>query len=198
MRTSVTSTTIALIVLTASGVSAVGAPRAAAAGDAASRAAKITSALSAAPRSVSAHATVKDYPSSPKAQAPVLRAGGSAWTCFPDDPTTPGPDPICLDRQSLAWVDAWLAHKPPHLSSDGYSYMLRGSSDASDTDPFATKPPKGERWMTAPPHVMVFPAHPAALNRYSGDRGKGGPWVMFRGTPYAHLMFPVGSADTMR
>jgi hypothetical protein len=189
MRHSTGLTTTALIVLAVSGVSAVGAAHA----TDATRAEKIASALSAAPHSVSRHATVRDYPSSPGAEAPVLREGGTAWTCFPDDPTTPGPDPICLDRNSLAWVDAWLAHKKPQLSSDGYSYMLRGGSDASDTDPFATTPAKGEEWMTTPPHVMVFPADPASLDHYTQDRTRGGPWVMFRGTPYAHLMFPVGA-----
>ena len=188
MRTSAGLTTAALFVLAISGVSAVSVAQAADG----TRSAKIASALSAAPRSVSRDATVLDYPSSPGAQPAVLRQGGTAWTCFPDDPSTPGPDPICMDKQTMAWADAWLAHKAPHLSSDGYAYMLRGSSDASDTDPFATTPPKGEEWMTSPPHVMVMPADPASLDHYTQDRTKGGPWVMFRGTPYAHLMFPVG------
>ena len=35
--------------------------------------------------------------------------------------------------------------------------MLQGGSDASNTDPFATKPAEGEDWMNAPAHIMVFP-----------------------------------------
>jgi hypothetical protein len=191
MRPCAKTSITALAVVSASGLGAVGVAHATGKAADASRAAKIASALSAAPRSVSEHATVKDYPSAPNAPAPILRAGGSVWTCYPDDPTTPRPDPVCLDRQSAAWLDAWTAHKPPHLSADGYAYMLQGSSDASDTDPFATTPAKGDRWMTAPPHVMVFPADPKSLIENNADRTKGGPWVMFPGTPYAHVMFPV-------
>src|SRR5436305_4910582 len=107
MRTSVSLTTTVLIVLAAGGVSAVGAAHAAGGAAAGTtRAAKIASAVSAAPRSVSQHATVKDYPTSPAAPAPVLRAGGAAWTCFPDDPTTPGPDPVCFDKQTEKWFEA--------------------------------------------------------------------------------------------
>jgi len=192
--TSTRLTGAAVLLLTAGGLTLGTAVGAAAGPDrtASTKAAKIASATSAAPRSVSAHATVVDYPSTPTGPLPVLRAGNNGWTCMPDDPTTPGPDPICFDKQTRGWIDAWMAHKAPHLDADGYAYMLRGSSDASNTDPFATKPARGEHWMTSPPHVMVFPKDPASLDHYSADRSNGGPWVMFRGTPYAHLMWPVG------
>ncbi len=30
------------------------------------------------------------------------------------------------------------------------------------------------------------------LNGMPTDPNSGGPWVMFQGTPYAHIMIPVG------
>jgi hypothetical protein len=153
---------------------------------------RIASAMSAAPAAISAHATIKDYPKEGSTEPRLLRSGSNGWTCLPDDTTTPGPDPMCYDTQTGHWIDAWLAHRTPHLTSTGYAYMLRGSSDASNTDPFATKPAPGDHWTTSPAHVMLFPTDPETLRSYpSSDPDNAGPWVMFPGTPYAHVMFPV-------
>ena len=68
--------------------------------------------------------------------------------------------------------------------------MLEGGSDASNDDPFAEQPPAGQDWMTAGPHIMIFPAGNLDEKLYGtmpGDK----PWVMFAGTPYEHLMIPV-------
>jgi len=173
-------------------VAAVAAPGTPSAADL-TKAAKIKSAMSAAPRSVSADATVVDYPTKAGGGFVTLREGSNGWTCLPDDPSTPGPDPICADGQTMKWFDAWVAHKKPKLDSDGFAYMLKGASDASNTDPFATKPAAGQDWMTSPPHVMVFPKHPRSLRGVTTDMDNGGPWVMFAGTPYAHMMIPTRS-----
>ena len=77
------------------------------------------------------------------------------------------------------------------MAHDGLVYMLQGSWDASNTDPFATAPPEGSDWVVTGPHVMVLPANPASLAGMSTDHMSGGPYVMFQGTPYAHLMMPV-------
>ena len=156
-----------------------------------SKAFKIANAMSAAPRSLSRNATVLDYPNTPDGDFVLLRKGSNGWTCVPDDPGTPGNDPICADKQTMKWFGAWLAHKKPHLSSPGLAYMLQGASDASNSDPFATKPAKGGHWHTSPPHVMVFPTEKLPKGTYSADPDNGGPWVMFAGTPYEHYMMPV-------
>jgi hypothetical protein len=184
-----------VVVLAAAGITAGTAVGASgnASGKPLTTAEKIASAMSAAPRSLARNATIKDYPSSPQGSLVLLRSGSNGWTCLPDDPSTPGPDPMCFDKQTGKWVDAWMAHKAPHLTSPGFAYMLQGSSDASNTDPFATKPAKGQHWMTSPPHVMFFPAGELAKGSYSTDPANGGPWVMFPDTPYAHVMMPVGS-----
>ena len=98
---------------------------------------------------------------------------------------------MCLDKNAMAWAEAWMGHKEPKLSGPGLGYMLRGGSSASNTDPFATKPAAGETWLNDPPHVMVFPTSKLDPAVYSTDPKSGKPWIMFPGTPYEHLMVPV-------
>ena len=43
----------------------------------------------------------------------TLRKGTNGWTCMPDAPDTPGPDPMCFDANAGKWADAWVDHKPP-------------------------------------------------------------------------------------
>jgi hypothetical protein len=152
---------------------------------------KIQNALSAAPAAVSANAAVMDWPAAPGEAMKQLRAGTNGWTCMPDIPTTPGSDPMCLDATWMQWAAAWMSKTPLTLKTVGYAYMLQGGSDASNTDPFATQPDSGASWVNSGPHVMVVFPDAAALNGLSTDPENGGPWVMWQGTPYAHVMMPV-------
>jgi hypothetical protein len=38
---------------------------------------------------------------------------------------------------------------------------------------------------------MLFPKDPASLDGFTTDFNSGGPYVMFKGTGYDHLMIPV-------
>ena len=38
---------------------------------------------------------------------------------------------------------------------------------------------------------MVLPSDPKQLDAMTDDPKSGGPWVMWKGTPYAHIMVPV-------
>lgn len=154
---------------------------------------KMENAMSAAPRAIASGATLMDWPSTPTGQPTQLRAGTNGWTCFPDMPETPVNDPMCLDAQWNAWAAGWMAHKPPHVTAVGISYMLQGSADASNTDPYATKPDSGRPWVTAGPHIMVVVPDVRALRGLSTDWQGGGPYVMWAGTPYAHIMVPVAA-----
>ena len=114
----------------------------------------IGSAMSAAPEAVSAGATILGFDE--KMQPRTLREGTNGWTCLPDMPHTPGPDPMCLDRNGLAWAQAWMARKDPPPGKIGFGYMLMGGSDASNTDPFAMKPAADGAWVETGPHVMIL------------------------------------------
>lgn len=156
-----------------------------------SKEAKIRDALSAAPEAVAQNATVLDYPEKEGAQPAELQKGTNDWSCFPDYPASPGKDPMCVDKQGMLWLQAYITQKNPDLTQTGLAYMLEGGSDASNTDPFATKPSEGEDWVTAPAHTMVFPVGKLDATVYSKDPKNGGPWIMWAGTPYEHLMIPV-------
>jgi hypothetical protein len=148
----------------------------------------VASAVSAAPASIGKAATVMSL------DMKVLRKGSNGWTCFPDDPGTPGADPMCFDKNGMAWMTALTQHKPPPKDVVGFCYMLQGGSDASNLDPFAAKPPAGSKWVTTGPHVMILSAAVAAASGYPTKQANpdtSRPYVMFGGTPYAHIMAPV-------
>ena len=71
------------------------------------------------------------------------------------------------------------------------SYMLQGGPAASNTDPFAMEPPEGADWLWDGPHIMVIAPDPAMFDAVPTEHGAGGPYVMWAGTPYAHLMVPT-------
>jgi len=152
---------------------------------------KTQNAVSAAPRSIAKDATIMDYPEKEGGEMAVLRKGTNDWTCLPDDPSTPGNDPMCMDKNAMAWAEAWMTKKEPKLTGPGIGYMLQGGSTASNSDPFAKKPAAGEKWLKEAPHIMVFPTSKLDPNVYSSDPNSGKPWIMWGGTPYEHLMVPV-------
>lgn len=145
----------------------------------------IESALAAAPEAIAGGATVMDW------EGNTLRSGSNGWTCMPDVPGTPGDDPMCLDGPWMEWAQAWQSHQPVEIHRVGLAYMLAGGTDASNTDPYATEPAPGEAWVHSGPHVMVI-VPTDLLDGISTDPGNGGPWVMWKGTPYAHIMMPTG------
>lgn len=152
---------------------------------------KIASAISAAPPELAPGATVMDWAAEPGGAMAELRKGTNGWTCMPDIPTTPGNDPMCLDEAFLNWAAAWMSKTQPNVGGVGFGYMLQGGTDASNTDPYATEPRPGETWVKSGPHIMVVVPDPAALEGISSDPESGGPFVMFTGTPYAHVMVPI-------
>ena len=151
----------------------------------------IRSAMRAAPSKVAAGAAV--VAAKPDGNLRTVRAGTNGFTCMADNPTTPGPDPMCMDGAALAWAGAWMGHKPPPSGKVGLMYMLSGGTDASNTDPYATKPDATNHWVETGPHVMVVGADPAFYAQYpkSATPDTAVPYVMWSGTPYEHLMIPV-------
>jgi hypothetical protein len=151
----------------------------------------IASAMSAAPMSIAKGATIVAMEADGKMR--TLRQGPNGFTCMPDNPATPGPDPMCMDKNAMDWVHAWIAHKPPAAGKVGFMYMLAGGTDASNTDPFATKPEPGNNWIKTGAHVMVVGADASFYDMYpkSANPDTSVPYVMFPGTPYQHLMAPV-------
>lgn len=151
----------------------------------------IHSAMLAAPRKVAEAATIVTM--SADGGMRTLRTGSNGFTCMPDNPETPGPDPMCMDKAAMQWVMAWVGRKTPPSDSIGFMYMLAGGTDASNTDPHATKPSASNHWIETGPHVMIVGANAAFYDMYpkSATPDTTVPYVMWAGTPYQHLMIPI-------
>ena len=152
---------------------------------------QIASAMKAAPPKVAVGATVVAMEADGKMR--TLRKGTNAFTCMADNPATPGPDPMCMDANAMEWVHAWVGRKTPPAGKVGFMYMLEGGTDASNTDPYATKPEPGNHWVKTGPHVMIVGADASFYDGYpkAADPDTAVPYVMWAGTPYQHLMAPV-------
>ena len=150
----------------------------------------IASAMSAAPAAVAKGAAIVTMDDK---GMHTLRKGTNGFTCMPDNPSTPGPDPMCMDQNAMEWINAYMAKKTPPPGKLGMMYMLAGGTDASNTDPYAQKPASGNHWIKTGPHFMIVGADPAFYANYpkSADPDTAAPYVMWADTPYEHLMAPV-------
>ena len=153
-------------------------------------AALIRSAMSAAPPSVARGATIIAMGAGGRMR--TQRRGGNGFTCMADNPATPGPDPMCMDAAAMRWVMAWVGHTAPPANNVGLMYMLAGGTDASNVDPYSERPARGAPWVRTGPHLMVVGSEALLAGYPSGPRpDTSRPYVMWAGTPYAHLMIPV-------
>src|SRR5262249_20593587 len=146
-----------------------------------SEAGKIGRAMSAAPLSVSKNATIMEMTAD--GDMKQLRAGTNSWICMIAVDGTP----MCLDEEWQAWADSWMNKKKPHVKNIGLAYMLKGDKGASNIDPYAKKAMPDNQWVVSGPHVEIIVTDPSQLDALSTDPQNGGPWVMWKGTKYAHI-----------
>jgi len=152
------------------------------------QAAESTGAERAAPSSLSKHATIMNR------DGQVIRKGSNGWTCMPDNPVTRGTDSICMNEPWLNFMDAMKNKKNPAVVQVGIAYMLQGDRPVSNIDPYATEPKPGDDWVEGlGAHLMILVPDEGLLKDVSTDSKNGGPWIMWSGTPYAHLMIPIDS-----
>lgn len=148
----------------------------------------IDDALAAAPPGLAAGAKVVDW------EGTVLKEGANGYTCLPTPPTLDGAAPMCLDEAWMHWAMAWQHQQPITVDALGIAYMLAGDEGASLVDPYAEGPSGDGTWIEEGPHLMLI-APPALLEGYTTDPNAGGPYLMWQGTDYQHLMVPVGPRD---
>ena len=131
--------------------------------------------MTAAPASVSAKATILDWPAKEGDPPAVLRAGTNGWTCLPDMPDTKGNDPMCLDKPWMKWVEAYMAHKTPQLTTAGIGYMTApGGGWGSNTDPYAMAALRTTIGAHTP-HVMLLVPDLKSLDGLSTDPATAAP-----------------------
>lgn len=147
----------------------------------------IEDALKAAPPTIADTVKVVDW------KGNVLREGDATYTCMPTAPDSKGSSPMCLDEHWRAWLDAYINKKPFQSDKVGIAYMLAGDTPGvSNVDPYAQAPTAENQWIAEGPHMMILVPDPAVLEALTTDPQAGDPYVMWKGTPYAHIMLPVG------
>jgi hypothetical protein len=148
--------------------------------------AQIKRAISAGPASVGAKATVMEWES-----RKVLRGGSNAYTCFPSTPF--GGSPMCVDEPWLRWCEALLKREnPPAVEKIAIGYWLQGVPPGSNERPFASAEGMAHHTKAdGGPHAAILVPDGVWLESLPTDPTQGGPWVMFKNTPYAHVMVPA-------
>lgn len=152
--------------------------------------AKIQRAMEAAPPAISRDATVIDV------DGTVLREGSNGWTCIVE--VAPGYGyPMCNDDVWMELRAAILSQSEFDTDRIGVSYMLAGDAHVNNADPYDTEPGEGETWVKEGPHLMIAVPDPAMLEGVPNDPRTAEPYVMWGGTPYAHIMVPVAPRPDM-
>ncbi len=149
-----------------------------------SKADLIAEAESAAPAVISENATIKS------SDGKVLREGTNGWTCYPGSAAI---GPMCNQPQWDAALAALQKKEPIEIKEFSISYMLAGEGDAlgvSNSDPYAAKATHAHDWVKEGPHLMILVPDPKMLEGLSTDP-KDPVYVMWKGTPYAHIMVKV-------
>jgi hypothetical protein len=145
---------------------------------------KIALAKAAAPSNVSDNARILDSDNS------VLQEGGNGWTCMVGSPPN-YENPMCVDATWLGWLDAWMNKKPYKNTANmiGVNYMLVGDIPVDNDDPYNTDESKGT-WVQEGPHLMLLVPQ-ELFGSLPRNPYEGGPYVMWEGTDYAHIMVPL-------
>lgn len=145
---------------------------------------KIGLAKAAAPSNVSDEARILD------ADNTVLQDGDNGWTCMVGTPPN-YENPMCVDVVWLGWLDAYM-NKTPYKNETtaiGFSYMLVGDIPVDNDDPFNTDEDKNT-WVQEGPHLMLLVPQ-GLFGDLPRDPYAGGPYVMWEGSEYAHIMVPL-------
>ena len=77
----------------------------------------VASAMAAAPASIAQNAAIVTM--NAEGKMTTVRAGTNGFTCMPDNPATPGPDPMCMDKNAMAWTAAWVGKTTPPTEQPG-------------------------------------------------------------------------------
>ena len=160
---------------------------------------KIWAFSSAAPSFIAENCTVIDSDGKT-----VLREGTNGWTAMPgnprgmSDPENGWKDPheampMVMDAQAMKWAMAFMSGKKPELDHDGWMYMLHGDMGEDNTKQlvFNKEDAAEGQWIESGPHIMLMPKDPASLKGQTSDFNSGGPYIMFEGTGYDHIMIPL-------
>lgn len=143
-------------------------------------------ALSAAPVHISKDAGVMVFGADGKLTETKKSANG--FTCIPTVMNLPDPDPMCMDAASQQWFTDITNNAPkPTNTVPGIAYMVRGGSHF-EKDGKVVMSGDGAKIVKEPAHWMVMWPFDAAATKLPTTPNPSGTYIMFDGSPYAHLM----------
>jgi hypothetical protein len=144
-------------------------------------------AMSAAPPEISKDATIM-IPG-PDGKMVEAKKGTNGFTCFPDTDGQTVPDPICGDAASMQWANDYMSKAPkPTNTTPGIAYMAKGGWHFEKAGKILMEKEPGAKLVREPAHWMVFWPFDSKSSGLPSLPTKFGVYVMFEGTPYAHLM----------
>jgi hypothetical protein len=152
-----------------------------------SKDALIKLAMSAAPSKISKNATVMI----PGKDGKMVEAkkGSNGFTCIPDIDGQEKPDPMCGDAAAWQWGSDLMGGAPkPTNTAPGIAYMAKGGWHWEKDGKIIMKEEPGSKRVSEPPHWMIFWPVDSQASGLPNLPTKFGTYVMFDGTPYAHLM----------
>ena len=143
-------------------------------------------ALSAAPAHIAKEAGIMIYGADGKLTETKKSANG--FTCIPSVMNLPDPDPMCMDAAVQQWMTDRMNHAPkPTNTVPGIAYMARGGSHF-EKDGNVVMSRDGAKIVKEPPHWMLMWPFDAAATKFPTTPNPSGVYIMFEGSPYAHLM----------
>ena len=125
---------------------------------------KIWAFSTAAPSFIAANCTVIDSDGKT-----ILREGTNGWTAMPGNP-----------RGMSDPENGWMYMLHGDMGEDNTKHLVFNKEDAAVG-----------HWIESGPHIMLMPKDPASLRGQTSDFNSGGPYIMFEGTGYDHIMIPV-------
>jgi hypothetical protein len=159
--------------------------------------AKIADAIRAAWPEVTDEATILDWPDGADGDFRVIRQGTNGWSCLPDMPGDSIDEPQCLDDEWLEFTRNFLAGRPHTTTRTGLAYTFNAQWAASNTDAMATEPAPGNQWHEGGSHLRMLVPDLETLDGFPTEpTPNGGAYVMWKGTPYVHLMIPIPESHT--
>ena len=152
----------------------------------------VQTASSGGPESVSRNATIAWIDSGGTAHQ--MRAGTNGFTCFVLVPDPIG-GPICADAAGMGWFNAFLTgQSAPPAGAPGVAYMARGGAHYEDAQgnvlvehDHSPHAPGSRRVVEGPHWMLMYPLDPQ-LTGLPTRENSSGTYIMFAGTPWAHVM----------
>jgi hypothetical protein len=143
-------------------------------------------ALRAAPAHITKEAGIMIYGADGKLTETKKSANG--FTCIPTVMNLPDPDPMCMDAAVQQWMTDLMNNAPkPTNTVPGIAYMALGGSHFEKGGTVVMSG-DGAKIVKEPAHWMVMWPFDAAATKLPTAPNPSGVYIMFDGSPYAHLM----------